>query len=208
MELEFRKNRIVFSRVLSNLDKLVFKFVKVLEKQKVRYVIISGYVAILFGRSRNTEDVDLFIEEMPFKRFESLWFALEKEGFECIHVSSAKEAFEDFLQQKLAVRFAEKGFFEPNFELKFPKTDLNRYSLEHPLLVELPEGSLWSSELELQIAFKLYLGSEKDIEDAIHLWETFKKNLDTGLIERFAVRLGVKEKVGLLDGKEKKASED
>ena len=49
----------------------------------IRYVIISGYIAILFGRSRNTEDVDLFIEKIDEKKMSEWWGALEKEGFEC-----------------------------------------------------------------------------------------------------------------------------
>ena len=72
MELEFSGNRIVFNRELSNLDRLVLRFVKILDKCGIEYVIISGYIAILFGRSRNTEDVDLFIAQMPFEKFISL----------------------------------------------------------------------------------------------------------------------------------------
>ena len=54
---------IQLDRELSDLDIFVLDFVKVLE-QHVHYVLISGYVAILFGRSRTTEDVDMFIEQL------------------------------------------------------------------------------------------------------------------------------------------------
>ena len=48
---------IKLDRELNELDLFVLDFVKVLEKH-ARYVLISGYVALLFGRSRTTEDVD------------------------------------------------------------------------------------------------------------------------------------------------------
>lgn len=66
MRFEFGRGRIKIGRELSGLDKLVIRFVKILGRLEIDYVVISGYIAILFGRSRNTEDVDLFIEEMPF----------------------------------------------------------------------------------------------------------------------------------------------
>ena len=62
MEFEFKGNKIIFNRELFGLDTLVLKFVKILDAHEIDYVIISGYIAILFCRSRNTEDVDLFIE--------------------------------------------------------------------------------------------------------------------------------------------------
>jgi hypothetical protein len=44
------------TRELSELDRLVLEFVKCLEFD---YVIVAGYVAILLGRARTTDDVDI-----------------------------------------------------------------------------------------------------------------------------------------------------
>lgn len=193
MELEYSKNRIKFERELSNLDKLVVRFVKILEKLDIKYAIISGYIAILFGRSRNTEDVDLFIEEMPFEKFSKFWKELDKEGFECINAFDPDSAYKDYLKYSLALRFAEKGMIEPNFELKFPKTKYNTYSLEHRIEVSLNNEKLMTSEIELQIAFKLYLGSEKDFEDARHLYRIFKEKLNMGLLQGHITDLKVEK---------------
>ena len=191
MEFEFKGNRLKFDKELSNLDKLVLKFVKVLDAQHVDYVIISGYIAILFGRSRNTEDVDLFVEEMPKEHFILLWNALGEAGFECINAGAAESAYEEYLKDQLAIRFAVLGTIEPNFELKFPKTKYNRYSLKNKLFVELNGEELRTSELELQIAFKLYLGADKDLEDARHLYKVFKEHLNIGLMQAHIQALGV-----------------
>ncbi len=184
MEFEFSGGKIRFERNLSGLDRLVLRFVKILDRLEIDYVIISGYIAILFGRSRNTEDVDLFVEEMPFGKFKSFWEELEKQGFECINESSPERAFNGYLKEKLALRFAEKGEMQPNFELKFPKSRYNRYSLNNKVEVMLNGERLMTSEIELQIAFKLSLGSDKDFEDAKHLYMVFKEYLDTNLLRK------------------------
>ena len=54
--MNFNKE-IKLNKELNKLDKFVIDFCKLLD----RYVIVSGYVSILFGRSRSTEDVDLLI---------------------------------------------------------------------------------------------------------------------------------------------------
>ena len=199
MEFEYRENEIIFNRELSTLDKIVLKFVKILDKEKIDYVIISGYIAILFGRSRNTEDVDLFIEKMPYEKFKNLWNELETKGFECIHVSEPKEAYEDFLLNKTSIRFAEKGNWLPNFELKFPREELSQYSLQNKVKVILNGKILNTAKLETQIAYKLFLGSEKDIEDAAHLWDIFKNKIDRALFNKFAAKLKVEHKIKELE---------
>src|SRR3989344_8336536 len=107
MEFEFDGKTLKFNRELSNLDTLVLSFVRILDRLKIDYVIISGYIAILFGRSRNTEDIDLFIEEITFEKFRQFWKELDKAGFECLNTSSIEEAYNGYLNEKLAVRFAE-----------------------------------------------------------------------------------------------------
>ncbi len=184
-------NRIVFDKPLSNLDRPVLRFVKLLEEQRVNYVIVSEYIAILFDRSRNTEDVDMFIEEMPIQKFAALRHALEQNGFECLNTPSPEEARNHYLNEKLAVRFAEKGTFEPNFELKYPKTRYNEYSLKNKVEVVLNCRAMSTSEIELQIAFKLSLESDKDFEDARHLYNVFKGHLDMNLLKKQVSELGV-----------------
>lgn len=59
MRMEFvTERKIKLGKSLSELDKFVLRFIRIVEKY-VDYVIISGYVVILLGRSRATEDVDL-----------------------------------------------------------------------------------------------------------------------------------------------------
>jgi len=91
MEFEFKNNQILFDRELSELDEFVIKFVNILDKNKINYVLVSGYIAILFGRSRETEDIDIILEKISFEKFNFLWNEIQKE-FECLNTSSPKEA--------------------------------------------------------------------------------------------------------------------
>jgi len=108
--------KIRLDKVENELDKLVLDFVKILEKH-AKYVIVSGYVAILFGRNRASEDVDIFVEKFPdFEKFmeeilmNNYWI-----------VNEDPEAALSMLEEGLAIRVAKKNTFEPNFEIKFPK---------------------------------------------------------------------------------------
>lgn len=62
--MELNNDTLTISRERSELDKDVLAFTQVLNKCDIEYVIISGYVAILTGRSRSTEDIDVIIEAL------------------------------------------------------------------------------------------------------------------------------------------------
>jgi len=69
MEIQYSKDSIILkNKSLSNVDKFVLEFVDLL-KNHFRYVIVSGYVAILFGRSRGTEDIGILIEKITKSEF-------------------------------------------------------------------------------------------------------------------------------------------
>ena len=192
MEIEFKEDKIIFNRELSLLDSFVLNFTEHLAANNIKYVIISGYVAILFGRSRISEDVDILIEHISFEKFQEFWSGIEQ-GYECLNTGNSYEAYNDYLENHHAIRIAKKGRFIPNIELKFVKNDLDRYSLEHRKHVKIAVRSLYLSPLELQIPYKLFLGSEKDIEDARFLFKLFKDNLDIVLLKMFLTKLKVSD---------------
>ena len=68
------ENREIYSdKVINELDKLVIDFINILNKHKVDCVIVSGYVSIVLGRSRATEDVDLLVIPLDFLKFKELF---------------------------------------------------------------------------------------------------------------------------------------
>jgi hypothetical protein len=192
MEYTYSNGVITFpGKELTLLDKLVLEFTT---RLNVKYVIVSGYVAILFGRSRNTEDVDIFIEKLDERAFEEFYNGVIKDGkFYCLNAESPEDAYVLLTKDGSSIRFAEEGTFDPNFEIKFPANRLNRHSLENALIVKLGGNrNIRIGPLELQLAYKLKLGSEKDYEDAAHTYIAFKKDLNLSVLRGFLDELGIK----------------
>ncbi|MFA5296462.1 MAG: hypothetical protein WC382_13225 [Methanoregulaceae archaeon] len=155
-------------------------FIRVLE-QETEYVIVSVYVAILFGRSRGTEDIDILIPPRGKDAFLKLYHTLVTRGYEFLNAEDADGLF-DMLAGGMGIRIAEKDHFIPNIELKFLKDEIDRHVLRNRTLVNIPGASLYISPIDIQIAYKLSLGSDKDIEDAVYLWECFRPLLfDRGI---------------------------
>ena len=179
MEYDAIKKEIRIDREMNNLDKFVYDFVSLLNGQ---YVLVLGYVSIITGRSRATEDVDLVIPKMDFACFKQIWGKVHDAGFECINTENAEEAYE--MLNLNAIRFAVRGRPIPNMEFKISKDKLGEYSLQNKIKVFIKDKLFYVSELEMQIAYKkAYLGSPKDNEDALHLEVLFKDKLNFKKIE-------------------------
>jgi predicted nucleotidyltransferase len=188
VKLNFSKDKIVLNKDFNALDRFVLKFTAILEQRQIQFVLISGYVVILFGRNRTSEDVDMFVERLDFERFKDIWNALTEE-FECINTPNVDDAYNEYIAKGISLRFSKKGTFIPNIEFKFPKVELDTWTLAERKSLLLNGKQLFISPLELQISYKLYLGSEKDIEDAKYLYDVTKEHLDLELLYEFNTKL-------------------
>jgi hypothetical protein len=183
MELGYEAGKLIIeNKVVTALDRFVWDFTNLLEGY-VNYVIVSGYVAILFGRARGTEDIDTIINAMDKSVFNAFYRKLLRAGYYCLNPEDEAGLYE-MLETGLRVRIAKKDTIIPNIELLFVKDDFDRYALANRLEVVLDDDHVFISPLELQIAYKLYLGSDKDIEDAVYLWAIFKEQLELDRLRR------------------------
>lgn len=193
MELKYEHGKIkIENKVFTALDEFVSDFMKLLEGS-TDYVIVSGYVGILFGRARGTEDIDTIIRYMDKDTFTSFYQRLSREGYYFLNPEDVTGLYE-MLEEGLRVRIAKEDTIIPNIELKFVKDDFDRYSIDNRLEVVIGEKHLFISPIELQIPYKLYLGSDKDIEDAVYLGDIFKGEIDVSLLGRFMKALNVRGK--------------
>lgn len=177
MDIRYSGRKIHFGgKQITLLDRFVFDFIGILEPL-TSYVIVSGYVAILFGRSRGTEDVDILIPPLEKEKFRELHNALLSAGYEFLNAEDAS-GLHEMLTRKMGVRVAKREQFIPNIELKFFKDTVDRTVFDNRLEVTLPGARFFISPIEIQIAYKIHLGSPKDIEDALFLFEIFRKHLD------------------------------
>ncbi|MBI2134659.1 hypothetical protein HYU09_01600 [Candidatus Woesearchaeota archaeon] len=181
--MKFQKDKIILDKIVNNLDRFALDFVKILEK-KADYVLVSGYVSILFGRSRISEDIDMFIPRMEKTEFSALHNSLLKD-FWCLNGDDAEELF-DLLMKRHSIRYARKGKVIPNIEVKFACKPSDFESLSKKIRVEIGKKALFVSPIELQIAYKeRILKSEKDRDDALHLREVFKDNISKKKIKYY-----------------------
>jgi len=197
MEYNKENKEIKIDKELNSLDKFTYNFVNLLNE----YVIVSGYVSIITGRSRATEDIDLLVPQMNFEKFQELWQRVEENGFECINTSNIKEAFE--MLKDHAIRFAKKGTGIPNIKFKIISNEVHEYSFENKIKLFLGDNLFYISPLEMQIAYKLYLGSDKDLEDAKHLYDLFKEKLDEKELNKIVEDFDAKENFKLISKNEK-----
>ncbi|MCD4768433.1 MAG: hypothetical protein K8R34_18275, partial [Methanosarcinales archaeon] len=100
--------------MVSKLDLFVIDFIKILEKY-TDYVIVSGYVSTLFGRSRGTEDIDIFIEKMDFQTFKQLKDELRQKKYWFLNAKNPLELYA-MLNNKLAIRAAIQDTVIQNIE--------------------------------------------------------------------------------------------
>ena len=179
---------IEIDRELSDLDKFTIEFITILKKH-IDYVIVSGYVAILLGRSRASEDVDVIIPRITFSDFKRLYKNLKENDFYCLNAED-EEIVYSYLEENLAIRFAKLDTIIPNIELKWIKNDFDKIALKKTIDVTIRDKIICISHLELQIAFKeVILKSPKDLEDALHLRSVAKEYLDFSLIQEYKEKL-------------------
>lgn len=173
----------------TTLDALAIDVSDVLSELGIDHALVAGYVAILSGRARSTEDIDLLLEPLDRRGAEDLVGALKQAGF----WGSAMPL--DDLAGTLAtgsnVRVARDGAVIPNVELKYATDEFDRASIENAIIARIDGHDLHIGPLELQIAYKLNLGSQKDFEDAVHLYTLFEESLSTSALERWVRKLDV-----------------
>ena len=202
--MELSDDTLTVSRELSELDKDVLEFTQILDACDVNYVIVSGYVAILTGRSRSTEDIDVILESLSETETEQLVTELKDHGY--WGMAMPLDEMYSMLSEGSRIRIAEEGEMYPNFETWFVSNDVEREALSNPLTVTFDEEQIEISPLELQIAYKLRLAqaadslSGKDFEDALHLYLTFEERFKTEQLETYVKELGVEDYYAKLTG--------
>lgn len=189
--MEFLDDEIRIGKPPSDLDRLVLDVADVLEDVGITYSVVSGYVAVLFGRSRATEDIDVITERFDEATAETLASRLRDAGY--WGSAMPRDDLYETLADDLPARVAEEGHRVPNVELKFASDEYDSASLDNTITVRLCDETLRVGSIELQIAYKLDMGTPKDYEDALYLYEVAGPNLNTGELQRYVTKLGVEK---------------
>jgi hypothetical protein len=180
---------ILKGRRLSELDLFVCRVLDILTPY-TPYVIVSGYVAILFGRTRSTEDVDILIPVCDVSSFLLLHDRFIEHGYEFLNAEDGR-GLHSMLTSGSGIRLCEKDKFIPNIEIKFIRNESDAYSFKNRISFITNDRTFWIGPLEMQIAYKFWLGSGKDIEDAIFIREISRDFIDEDLLREFCTSFGV-----------------
>jgi len=175
-------NKIRVNKDITKLDKFALEVIEIIKKY-TDYVIISGYVSIFFGRSRATEDIDMFIKEMPYSKFLKMYKDFTEKGFE-FTIDDSKKLYEDYLMKDEAINVWRKDFPLLRMEIKLANSQVKKLIINNPIKVYFKNKEILVCSIESQIAYKRYISkSEKDLEDARHLEIVF--DLDKEKIKYF-----------------------
>jgi len=190
--VELTDRGLVVDREPNRLDELAVGFSEVLSRLDIDHVFVAGYVAILAGRSRSTEDIDVFIERCSAERIDDLVAELEREGY----WGPAMPLSEMYgnLSNETNIWVAPDGEMTPHIEVKFPSDEFDDASLANAVDAHVGGNTVPIGPLELQIAYKLSLGGRTDLEDAAHLYTVFGETLSRGRLETWVERLDVEER--------------
>ena len=123
---------IVINRELTELDRFVQDFLKILKKH-CNHLIVSGFVSISSGRTRGTEDVDIIIPVMNKNIFNQLFDELTRNGFWCYQGDSASIVY-DYIKELNNIRFARDNEIFPNMKvIPFNETKkVKMFEFNHP----------------------------------------------------------------------------
>ena len=187
--IELRNGTLVVEREPNQLDELAIEFSEILGQFDIEHVYIAGYVSILAGRARSTEDVDVLIERIDEETAEELATILSEAGFwgPAMPLTSLYE----MLDNGDNIWVAPEDQITPHLEVKFARDEFDRASLENAITARINDEVVPIGPLELQIAYKLHLGAQKDIEDAVHLYTLFEESLSVSRLEEWVTRLDV-----------------
>jgi hypothetical protein len=172
---------------LNRLDELVLKFCGLLEKH-TNYVIVSGYLSIVFGNSRPTLDVDVLFDSFTKDALDKFLTELKKNNFDYVDPKEKLYEIMETKKEKIDVFDNNSNWY---FDFKKVKDSYDKLSLENADIILINNKyKLRIAPIELQIPYKLAkLGSDKDIKDAVYLYNYFENELDKIKLKEYAKML-------------------
>jgi hypothetical protein len=194
--VSLRDGELVVERSPNELDELATAFSELLSQLNVEHVFIAGYVAVLTGRAGATDDIGVLIERLSEEGIDRIVGVLEANG-DWGPAMPLDETYGN-LSSGTNIWVAPDGRITPHLEVKFPSDESDRASLSNAIDAYVGEGTTPVGPLELRITYKLYLGGQKDLEDAARLYGLFRQSLRPDRLEPWVERLDVTDQYARL----------
>ncbi len=187
--LELENGTLLVDREPNQLDELAIEFSEILDRFSIEHVFVAGYVAILAGRSRSTEGVDVLIDPIKGETAAVLVDVLEEHGYwgPAMPLTSMYE----MLENGDNIWVTPDDRLTPHLAVKNARDRFDRASLENAIAASIGGAEIPIGPFELQIAYKHFLGTQRDLEDAIHLYSVLEESLSVRRLERWVDELDV-----------------
>lgn len=182
---------LVVEREPNHLDELAFAFSGYCDELGIDHVFVAGYVAILAGRARATQDIDVLLEPIDSETVRTLADSLDEASYwgPAMPLSEMSTVLED----GGTIWVARDDEMAPHLDVQFASDRFDLASLEHAIQGRLGDRKLPIGPLELRIAYKLHLGTQTDREDAAHIYTLFEESLSTERLEHWVDELEVRD---------------
>ena len=155
------------------------KICKLLDKNKIEYVIVGGLATILLGVQRTTLDIDIIINLIFEDEVRKLVKVLKEANFN----ANLYEALEAFKERGHFTAISEEGRI---IDFKYAKSNLDILTLKRKMFIEVLQTKIPISPLEELITAKLkILRSQKDVEDALQLMYIYIDKIDWKLLRKY-----------------------
>jgi hypothetical protein len=173
---------------MRGIEEVVKSIVRILEEQKVDYVIVGGIAVSAWGNIRTTRDVDmiLLLKEEDADELEE---ALKQERFSI----QAEDIIYALKQRSHFTIFDELS--EYHIDAKGIYSENDRLTLNRRRKVSLADFGFYVASPEDLIANKLLCESEQDVQDAGGIYVRQLDNLNMAYLDERCEKLGVYEEL-------------
>lgn len=185
----FTGTALEIDRAPNELDSLAIEFTRHLDAHDIQHVYVAGYTAILAGRSRATEDIDVLLAPQSESTISQLVDRLT--AADLWGPAMSLEDMYETLETGGRVWIARTDHVIPHLDVTFVADEFDRASLRNAIPARIGHAELPIGPLELAIAYKLHMGAQRDFEDALHLFSLFGETLSTDRLEHWVSALGV-----------------
>lgn len=175
------------------LEKLIIKIAKILDKYEIPYMIIGGQAVLIYGEPRLTKDIDITIG-LDIDLYDILLKAINE-----INLMPSVNNIKDFIKDTYVLPTYDR---ESNFRVDFifSFSDYEKEALKRVKKIKIGKKYVNFSSLEDLIIHKIISGRPRDLEDIknvliknrdfnknyVKQWlKEFEKILDENLLDRF-----------------------
>ncbi len=175
--------------ILSHIKRIVVLF----EKLNINYVLCGGIACILLGVDRVTLDIDFIVNIGNEADISSLAVSFRNLGY----LLSEDEGLAAWREGGHWSIWIPDGY---RLDIKFASSNLDYLSLKFRRRIIIDDFELWISSLEELIAAKLIvLASQKDLEDALRLMISYRREINWDKLSSYLGRDPVEYSKNLLD---------